>query len=212
MGGSNLFADDVERFGWEEAVDRRPETAPRPCVFISYRHEALDSGIAENVDRLLRRLGLDTYFDRQDRCVNEADRAGSDEGVATCLEIALDRSTALLGVTTKNTFKSAWPPYEIGSARGRKKFFPDAAGFGSHSPLIAHLIHRDVHQVPAFVKLGVPILDWDGLTSWAKFLMAMHRKPLDTSESEARAPRDLKNLEDALLQWRDPGTVVFERR
>lgn len=229
MAGTNCFEGDFDRYGYEGAGPiQRAESEPRPCVFISYRHQPLDSGIANAVDVLLRRLGLDTYFDKQDRCVTSADKAGNEEGVASCLELALDRSTALLSVTTQNTFTSAWPPYEIGSARGRKKFFPDGAitpplprvlrlfmpSLPSlvRSPSIAHLIHREVTELLAFVRLGVPILDWPALTAWARFLMGVPHRPLESTEDMARSPGELDDLDDALPAIRDPMSLTFRRR
>ena len=118
---------------------------------------------------MLHDNGIDTYFDEKDDCLKETQ--GDDRQVATCIEKDLDRTTALLSILTNDTFPSDWVPYEIGSARGRKR--PIVAPYGVEPwPLIAHFIHQEleIKSLPAYLRLGRRLSSKEDLVSWAKQL------------------------------------------
>ena len=150
-------------------------------VFISYRNLGVDAGLAHNCAGIIESVaGLTPWIDQADKCL---ERAASDQieceqdrAIAGCIERGLDMSAALLGIIGPQTFTSPWIAYEIGSARGRQKFTKpfqdrdrqdDESPCPAPNPLIAHLIHHDVENPPAFLTLGTPLFNLEDVRKWA---------------------------------------------
>lgn len=146
-------------------------------VFISYRREHPDIDMARDcAERLENTPGLHYWLDEDDECMQQAHSINDEVQKALCIEQGLDVASALLGIIGPNTFDSPWIPYEIGGFRGRKQ---SPNGFGTlldpppdsppdpPHPLIAHFIHEvDLHEVPAFVTLGYPLISLDEVEQW----------------------------------------------
>lgn len=217
MAARNIFEEVAPRIDdWvsrnESLKDLKHSLGPptsTPCVFVSYRSS--DRSTAQDAADYLRASGVDVYFDHRDHCLEIACATGGDLAIAICLEIALDRSNALLSITTEDTFTSPWPPYEIGSARGRAKFTRSFAAAGllglpappaglSRAHAIGHLLTNNVSKVPGFVFLGVPIIDRPMLQAWTRLLLteselqgaAMPPAPTMRNLPHARNPGELR--------------------
>lgn len=146
MPGHNRFGRPNEALALHKSA-----SIYRPCVFIS--HRKTDKIVARKIMNFLHTMELDTYFDQNDTRLQTVHAAGNEEAVASCIEDGLNHCTHLLGIISVNTAGSWWVPYEIGSARGRKK-------------PIAHLMLRGVDSYPEFIKLGRVLIDQYDLEKW----------------------------------------------
>lgn len=144
MGGRNLF-ESVHGKAFAST------TMPSVCIFIS--HNSVDKPMARKVADALMRMGFDIYFDEKDVVLQTAVKKGKDQAIVACIEDGLDKCSHLLGLISKKTFDSWWVPYEIGGATGRKK-------------KCAHMVAKDVTQLPSYVKVAQLIIDVFGLQSW----------------------------------------------
>lgn len=146
-------------------------------VFVSYRRKPIDMQLAlECVDMLKSIPGLNYWFDEHDACMAEAQEQNSDIATANCIEHGLDVASALLGIIGPQTFDSPWIPYEIGGARGRfTDSEPSVEPSPAPHPLIAHYIHGEMEQFPAFVALGTPLRCLCEVQEWAESLSEVLR-------------------------------------
>lgn len=145
MRGSNLF--------YQHYQFTAKSACPSLCVFISHKSE--DKPMARAVAEALLDMEVDIYFDERDVILQGAAAAGHDEAIVKCINNGLDHCTHLLGLITKNTFKSWWVPYEIGGAQGRRR-------------TCGHLVAKDVNDLPSYVKVAPLVLDIDGLAEWVR--------------------------------------------
>ena len=77
--------------------------------------------MAEALYELLDSLGFTPFLDVRNECLIMANEAKSAQGIAECIETALESAQALVGIVSANSFRSPWMAYEMGSARGRKR-------------------------------------------------------------------------------------------
>lgn len=153
---------------------------PEAHVFISYRNLGVDAELALKCVKIINGVaGLEPWIDQADECLERAAsgqiECEQDRAIAGCIEQGLDTSSALLGIIGPQTFTSPWIAYEIGSARGRQKFTrpfqdgdqQDESPCPAPNPLIAHLIHHEVDNPPAFLTLGTPLFSLDDVGKWA---------------------------------------------
>lgn len=166
-------------------------------VFVSYRREPIDMQLALECVNMLRSIpGLNYWFDEHDECMAEAQDQNSDIATANCIEHGLDVASALLGIIGPETFESPWISYEIGGARGR---FTDSDGAVEPPPpphpLIAHYIHGEIEEFPAFVALGTPLRCLCEVQEWAeslsKVLRMIHVQGGPINESVLSAARSI---------------------
>jgi hypothetical protein len=183
MPGRNLF---------ESVGSLRLSTLKRRlCVFISYRRA--DRVEARQLADALLKANVDIYFDEDDECLDGADEESNPKKVLRCIDAGLNRSTDLLGLITARTRGSWWVPYEIGVTRAQ-------------SVACAFLIHRDVKELPAYVRASTILADRKELRSWlpsikraarastsAILLEALERLALD--ESPAFIPKNRSPLD-----------------
>jgi hypothetical protein len=111
--------------------------------------------MARVVADALLEMGIDIYFDERDPVLQVASAAEHDAAIVKCINHGLDHSTHLLGLITKNTFKSWWVPYEMGGAEGRRR-------------TCGHLVAKDVTELPSYVKVAPLVLDIDSLAEWVR--------------------------------------------
>ena len=124
---------------------------PRPGVFIS--HSRLDKDKARAVARALKASNVDYYFDENDEELQLADEQNDHLKVVQCIDNGIDTCSHLLGIITENTKESWWVPYEIGSAKGRKRN-------------CAHLIDDEVCELPAYIRAALVLTHRAELRKW----------------------------------------------
>jgi hypothetical protein len=146
MDGRNFFESRGISFGRRSA-----STVPRLGVFIS--HSRRDKDKARDVARALEASRVDYYFDENDEELQLADEQGDHLKVVHCIEYGLKACSHLLGIITENTKDSWWVPYEIGSATGR-------------SQDCAHLIDKEVAELPSYIKAATVIANKEALREW----------------------------------------------
>lgn len=163
-------------------------------IYICYRHCKPDTEVAEALYCLLTNLGFKPFLDRRNECLITATEQESATGIANCIENALDRAQALVGIVSANSFTSPWISYEMGSARGRKRLSSElATTLNSHrgsdvemvatdsspgsnlrypgeSVCIAHIVCGSLGELPAFLKLSTLIPDINQLEVWLRLL------------------------------------------
>ena len=162
MKGANLF-DNRSQFSAKALSSSL-------CVFISHKSE--DKPMARVVAKALLDMGVNIYFDERDVILQTAATDGNDQAIVKCINDGLDHSTHLLGLITKNTFKSWWVPYEMGGATGREK-------------ICGHLVSSDVTELPSYVKVAPLLLDIDSLAEWVKKI-----SPISFSKEVIKAQMD----------------------
>ena len=145
MRGQNIF------LGFKEGKISTLELRRNFCVFVSHQKE--DKPFARTVANTLIEMGIDVYFDEKDIVLQQALSQGDDKAIVACIEAGLEKCSHLLGIITENTKKSWWVPYEIGGATGRKRE-------------CAHLISKEVKQLPSYIKISKLLLDIDDFTGW----------------------------------------------
>lgn len=182
---------------FEVGQDRSFNPDLESIVFISYRRTLCDQFMARECSEILKQIGLDYWLDEDDKCMQHAQAQNDDIKTALCIEQGLDVSSALLGIIGPGTFTSPWIPYEIGGARGRQRYvkpFKEALPSNQAHPLIAHLIHDvDIHRVPAFVALGIPLTTTTEVEKWAQSVADILR------EKHQRVPLyEAKRIQDDL--------------
>lgn len=156
MAGANLF----EGYG-VKAVGR---PTSKVCVFIS--HNSKDKTFARTIAAALMAMGVDIYFDEQDGVLRAAVAQNDEQKIVACIENGLNHCTHLLGLISKVTFKSWWVPYEIGGANGRSR-------------KCAHLVAKDVTQLPSYVKIAALLLDQIDLRRWLEPALGISRSILE---------------------------------
>lgn len=159
----------INCYKYKDTSNLKPEK--QNIVFISYKREP-DRAIAHRCVKIIYDAELHHWID-DDHIESEA----PDIKIAGIIEEGLDAASALLGIIGPQTLDSSWPPYETGGARGRQRFnqrFDRKYWYqeGPH-PLIAHFIHgTDITDLdlPAFIKLGVPLCCLCEVEQWAAYI------------------------------------------
>ncbi len=149
MAGKNLFEN--------RQFIKMNQPSGRSCVFISHKSEDKNTALA--VASTITEMGVDIYFDERDELLRVAVENNDDKNIVNCIEDGLQNCTHLLGIITPNTFKSWWVPYEIGSAKGRRKD-------------CVHLISKDVDisKIPSYIKIAPVLAEIDELIKWVSDL------------------------------------------
>lgn len=98
-------------------------------------------------------MGINVYFDEYDKDLKAAVVSNSHSGLVSCIDKGISLSTHLLGIITRNTYKSWWVPYEIGGAHGQKK-------------KCAHLIRKTVSNLPSYIRIAPILIDFVALRKW----------------------------------------------
>lgn len=159
----------INCYKYRNTSDLKPDD--QNIVFISYKRDP-DRAIAQTCVKIIYDAGLYHWIDEE-----HLTPTSSDIKIAGIIEEGLDAASALLGIIGPRTLVSSWPPYETGGARGRQRFnqrFDRKYWYqeGPH-PLIAHYIYgTDITDldVPAFIKLGVPLCCLCEVEQWAKYI------------------------------------------
>ena len=146
MDGRNLFESGSTILQQESA-----SVGPRPGVFISFSRRDKDK--SRQIARMLKASKVDYYFDEDDKQLRLADEEGDHLKVVQCIKNGLEVCTHLLGIITEHTKDSWWVPYEIGRATGRDRN-------------CAHLIDKDVSELPSYIKAAKVIANRAELQKW----------------------------------------------
>ena len=85
------------------------------CVFIS--HKSCDKDCAQRIGDYLNAHGLDVYLDLYDNGLQGATLRKDAKEIVRHIQMALDCSTHILVLISKETQQSWWVPYEIGYAK-----------------------------------------------------------------------------------------------
>lgn len=149
--------------------------------------------MARAVAEALLDMGVDIYFDERDPVLRTAAAAEDDKAIVNCINDGLDKSTHLLGLITKNTFKSWWVPYEIGGANGRRR-------------TCGHLVAKDVTELPSYVKVADLLLDIDDLAGWVpkKSLFYKKEEIKETITSQTRT-----SIKSYIPEYRSQTNITF---
>ena len=179
----------------------------KKVVFISYKRDPHLYTARKCAEILEDTLGLDYWFDEEDECLAEAQYKKSAINIATCIERGLDVSSALLSVIGPETWYSNWVPYEIGGARGRQRFLKPFTPSSISDPppvphpLIAHFLTDIKQKAPAYIALGIPLINYDQVTQWAKSVVSILRKIRSgvvgkSLSTETRSVQDIYGIRD----------------
>jgi hypothetical protein len=174
----------INRFNSVRVVKEKVASTTKPCVFIS--HRSRDKEAARIVATEICKYDLDVYLDERDEKLQQAVATSHDEGIAYCIEDGLNNSTALLGILGPETFGSWWVPYEIGGAHGRRIE-------------VAHLVHKDVREVPSYVKIAKVLLDTYDFHDWVQELRPV---PLSEGQKAIRKFASSRRLGEILPEFR----------
>lgn len=140
----------------------------RNCVFVSHKRE--DSNMARDIADVLRDFDVDVWLDLDELDATEPTTDEEHLKLTHSIEQGLANSTHLLALITAKTKGSWWVPFEIGSCRARSKE-------------LAFLFHKDVRDLPSYLKLGHSIIDKHDFLSWAEKLS----RKSETMEAKAAA-------------------------
>jgi TIR domain len=151
MPGSNLFAAQK----YAKSLGERPPVFIGNCVFVSHKRE--DSEMARSVADALIDLDINVWLDLDELGFSEPKTDEEHIRLTHAIEAGLKASTHMLALITPNTKGSWWVPFEIGMCRAREK------------PL-AFLLHKEVSNLPSFMKLGTALENKHEFYDWAKEL------------------------------------------
>jgi hypothetical protein len=88
-----------------------------PCVFISHQNE--DTNACETIAQYLIGLGVDIYFDKYEKMLNQLSANQDPTGVTKNIQEGIDFSTHMICVVSPTTIKSYWVPFEVGYGYSR---------------------------------------------------------------------------------------------
>ena len=81
-------------------------------VFIS--HQRSDKAEAKNIADYLQSCGIDVYFDKYDKELQQALLTGNPKGIVSAIKAGVKSSTHMLVLVSPHTLWSEWVPFEIG--------------------------------------------------------------------------------------------------
>lgn len=83
-----------------------------PRVFLSHKKE--DTEACEPIAEYLRDAGVDIYFDRYDRSLEDLLREGDADKITERIQTGLKWCSHMICVVSAKTVTSYWVPYEVG--------------------------------------------------------------------------------------------------
>jgi len=89
----------------------------KPCVFIS--HQSEDTQACETIAEYLIGLGVDIYFDKYEKTLQQLTSNQDPAGVTKHIQEGIDFSTHMICVVSPTTVKSYWVPFEVGYGYSR---------------------------------------------------------------------------------------------
>lgn len=110
-------ADSYQKSRAGSARKSFSEWQGRPCVFISHQNE--DTQACEPIAEYLLGLGVDVYFDKYDKMLNQLTVNQDPTGVTKNIQEGIDLSTHMICVVSPTTIKSYWVPFEVGYGYSR---------------------------------------------------------------------------------------------
>lgn len=81
-------------------------------VFLS--HQRSDKNEAEKIAEYLKACGINVYFDKFDKELQQAVADNNPKGVVAAIKKGVAASTDMLVLVSPNTLRSEWVPFEIG--------------------------------------------------------------------------------------------------
>jgi hypothetical protein len=84
----------------------------KPCVFISY-HRA-DEKEGERIAQYLLEAGVDIYFDKYDKTLDQLVEEGNANKVTKRIQDGINYSSHMLCIVSTTTVQSYWVPFEVG--------------------------------------------------------------------------------------------------
>ncbi|GEM48711.1 toll/interleukin-1 receptor domain-containing protein [Deinococcus cellulosilyticus] len=136
---------------WEKVISEIDK--PKKCVFISYKGDDLD--VAKDIANYLTSVGINIFFDREHDLLTHANTQNDYDTVVSYIEAGISISSHMLAVVSDKTKNSWWVPFEIGSARRK-------------STEIAHVVTKEVFDLPAFLRISEIITSDEDLEKWVK--------------------------------------------
>lgn len=113
-------------------------TNSNPTVFLSHKSE--DKDYVEKIGLYLIHAGLNIYLDKYDSRLQSAVSIGDPNEVTSCIHKGVNSSDYILCITSSDTVKSWWVPYEIGYGRNANK-------------KIATLVRSGTPYIPDYLKI-----------------------------------------------------------
>lgn len=107
-----------------------------PCIFISYQRK--DEEFVEKVVDFIKEQSIDVYFDLEDI---KLAKQNDPKMVTNAITKGLNESNYMVVVTSENTYKSPWVPFEIGYA------------YVSMGNNLKMLKHKNQSKVPDYLKV-----------------------------------------------------------
>ena len=159
--------------------------AQNDCIFISHKYEDLDA--AREVADYIMDYGIDVYLDDCDLKLQKAVDAHNSEGIVSCIENGLNRSTHILVLVTENTRMSWWVPYETGYAKKGEKG-------------IASLLLKKADGFPDYLKIETTLKGFEDLT---KFLdtLSISTTRMESASLEYERYCVERRHKDSLLEY-----------
>lgn len=87
-------------------------SSSKPCIFISYHRS--DEKDAERIAQYLLEAGVDIYFDKYDKTLNQLVEEGNADKVTKRIQDGIDYSSHMLCIVSTTTVQSYWVPFEVG--------------------------------------------------------------------------------------------------
>lgn len=81
-------------------------------VFLS--HQRSDKNEAEKIAEYLKSCGINVYFDKFDKDLQQAVADNNPKGVVAAIKKGVAASSDMLVLVSANTLRSEWVPFEIG--------------------------------------------------------------------------------------------------
>lgn len=135
----------------------------KPVVFLSHKSE--DKEFVESIGDYFINAGVDIYLDKNDFKLQSAVNTNDPKRVTECIQEGISKSDYILCITSNNTVKSWWVPYEIGYGKKSNKE-------------ITTLVRKDVKYIPDYLQIEEIIDDISDINNFIKRITTKHYIPL----------------------------------
>lgn len=139
-----------------------------PTIFLSHKSE--DKDYVEQIGLYLTNAGLNIYLDKYDSRLQSAVSNEDPNGITSCIHRGVNNSDYILCITSSETVKSWWVPYEIGYGRNAQK-------------KIATLVRNGTPYIPDYLKIEKILESISDLNNFISDIYNNHNIILNESTS-----------------------------
>ena len=155
------------------------------CIFISY-HRA-DEKEAERIAQYLLEAGVDIYFDKYDKTLDQLVEEGNADKVTKRIQEGITYSSHMLCIVSTTTVESYWVPFEVGY------------GYEQRPLVILTLKGITDAQLPHYMKTTKVIRGTKTLNEFISHILGMREN--DLIAQGAIKKHTLAHPLDSVLDW-----------